>query len=228
MPENWSNHSKGNHSINMSIFYWNHIKHCVKYVKTRVFSDPYLSVYGENLQFCPYTGKYGFDFNTDGKIKIILLKFTRRSVLRLTLCSLKLCRILEALSRKVTTSGVPLIVVTTIWSFSPLSKCFFSHGSSNVDARSEVSSALSVAYLGPIKHLRCSFLRKILKPLKTFYKKILKPLNILVKGTILYVWWSPKCLIETSYKLGLMLCQTIIHTNFENICILWCTPSIMY
>ena len=123
-------------------------------------------------------------------------------------------------SRKVTASGVPLIVVTTILSFSRLNKCFFSHGRSNVDAWSEVSSTLSVAYLGPIKHLRCSFLQKILK--------ILKSLNILVKSTILYVWWSPKCLIETSYKLGLMLCQTIIHTNFENICILWYTPSIMY
>ena len=95
----------------MSIFYWNHVKHCVKYVKTRFFSDPYLSVHGENLQFCPYTGKHGYDFNTDRKIKIILLKVKRRSVLQLTLSSLKLCRILEAVSRKVTTSGVPLIVL---------------------------------------------------------------------------------------------------------------------
>ena len=50
----------------------------------------------------------------DGKIKIILLKVKRRSALQLTLSSLELCRILEAVLRKVTTSGVPLIVVTTI------------------------------------------------------------------------------------------------------------------
>ena len=149
MPENWSNRSKDNHSIKMSVFYWNHVKHCVKYVKTRFFSDPCLSVYGENLQFCPYTGKYGYDFNTDRKIKIILLKVKRRSVLQLALSSLKLCRILEAVSRKVTTSGVPLIVVTTVWSFSRSSKRFFSHWGSNVDASSEVNSALSVAYSGP-------------------------------------------------------------------------------
>ena len=86
----------------------------MKYVKKQVFSDPYLSVYRENLRFCPYTGKYGYDFNTDGKIKIILLKIKRRSALRLTLSSLKLYRILEAVSRTVTTSGVPLIAVTAI------------------------------------------------------------------------------------------------------------------
>ena len=57
----------------------------------------------ENLRFCPYMGKYGYDFNTDGKIKI-LLKVKKRSALRVTLSSLKLCRILEAVSRKVTTS----------------------------------------------------------------------------------------------------------------------------
>ena len=134
--------------INRSIFYWIHVKHCMKYVKTRVFSDPYLLVYGENLQFCPYTGKYGYDFNTDRKIKIILLKVKRRSVLQLALSSLKLCRILEAVSRKVTTSGFPLIVVTTIWSFSRSSKRFFSHWGSNVDAWSEVNSSLSVVYSG--------------------------------------------------------------------------------
>ena len=149
MSENRSNRSKDNHSINMSIFYWNHVKRCVKYVKTRVFSDPYLSVYGENLHFCPYSGKYGYDFNTDGKIKIILVKVKRRRALQLTLCSLKLCRILEAVSRKVTISGVPLMVVTTIWSFSRSSKRFFSHWGSNVDAWSEVNSILSVAYSGP-------------------------------------------------------------------------------
>ena len=49
-------------------------------------------------------GKYGYDFNTDGKIRIILLKVKKRSALRLTLSSLKLCRILEAVSRKVATS----------------------------------------------------------------------------------------------------------------------------
>ena len=114
VPENRSNRSRDNHSINKSIFYLNHVKHCVKYVKTRVFSDPYLSVYGENLQFCPYTGKYGYNSNTGRKFKIILLKVKRTSALQLTLSSLKLCRILEAVSRKVTTSGVPLIVVTTI------------------------------------------------------------------------------------------------------------------
>ena len=145
MSENWSNHSKDNHLINMSIFHWNHAKHCMKYVKTWVFSDPYLSVYGENLWFCPYTGKYRYDFNTDGKIKIILLKVKRRSALRLTLSSLKLCRILEAVPTKVTTSGVPLIVVTTIWSSNWSSKCFFSHYGSNVDAWFQVKCTLSVA-----------------------------------------------------------------------------------
>ena len=49
----------------------------------------------------------------DGKSKIILLKVKRRSALQLTSSSLDLCRILEAVLRKVT-SGVPLIVVTTI------------------------------------------------------------------------------------------------------------------
>ena len=73
-----------------------------------------MSAYGENLRFCPCTGKYGYDFNTDGKIKIILLKVKKKSALRVTISSLKLYRILEAVSRKVTTSGVPLIVVTTI------------------------------------------------------------------------------------------------------------------
>ena len=73
----------------------------MKYVKTWVFSDPYLSICEENLQFCPYTGKYGYDFDTDAKIKIILLKVKRRKALRLTLSSLKLCRILEAVSKKV-------------------------------------------------------------------------------------------------------------------------------
>ena len=53
------------------------------------------------MRFCPYTGKYGYDFNTDGKIEIILLKVKRRSAL-LTLSSLKLCRVLEAVSRKMT------------------------------------------------------------------------------------------------------------------------------
>ena len=146
MSETWSNHRKDNHSINMPIFYWNHVKHCERYIKTRAFSYPYLPVYGENLRFCSYTGKYGYDFNTDGKIKIILLKAKRRSVLRLTLSSLKLCRIREAILRKATTSGVPLIVVTTIWSFSRSSKCFFIHWGSNVGAWSEVNSTLSVAY----------------------------------------------------------------------------------
>ena len=98
----------------MSIFYENHVKHCVKYVEIQVFSDSYLSVYGENLRFYPYTGKCGYDFNADGKIKIILLKVKKRSALRLTLSSLKLYRILEAVSRKLTTSGVQLIVVITI------------------------------------------------------------------------------------------------------------------
>ena len=202
MSENWYNHSPDNHSINISIFYWNHVKQCMKYVKTQVFSDLYLSVYGENLQLCPYMGKYGYDFNTDRKIKIILMKVKRRSALRLTLSSLKLCRILEFVSRKMTTSGVPLIVVTTIWSFSRSSKWFLSHWGSNVDAWSEVTVHYLWRIQDPVKHLRCSFLQKIIKPLKTFYKKILKPLNILVKSPILYVWWSPKCVIETSYKLG--------------------------
>ena len=49
----------------------------------------------------------------DGKIKIIVLKLKRRSALQLSLSSLELCRILEAVLRKATTSGVPLIVVTT-------------------------------------------------------------------------------------------------------------------
>ena len=145
MPENWSNHSKDNHSINMSIFYWNHVKHCVKYVKTWVFSDLYLSVCGDNLRFCPY----GYDFNTDGKIKIFLLKVKKRSSLRLILSSLKLSRIFEAVLRRVTTSGVPLIVVATTWSFSRSSKRFVSHWDSNVDAWFEVNSALPVAYSGP-------------------------------------------------------------------------------
>ena len=48
--------------------------------------------------------KYGYDFNTDGKIKIILLKVKSRRALRLTLFSLKVCRILEAVSRKVAIS----------------------------------------------------------------------------------------------------------------------------
>ena len=48
----------------------------------------------------------------DGKIKIVL-KLKRRSALQLSLSSLELCRILEAVLRKATTSGVPLIVVTT-------------------------------------------------------------------------------------------------------------------
>ena len=104
MPEKLSNHSRDNHSINMSIFYWNHVKHWMKYVETWVFSDLYLYVYGQNLGFCPYMRKYGCDFNTDRKIKIILLKVKRRSALQLTLSSLKLCRILEAVSRKVATS----------------------------------------------------------------------------------------------------------------------------
>ena len=86
----------------------------MKYVKKQVFSDQYLSVYGENLRFCPCTGKYGYDFNTDGKIRIILQKSKRRSALRPILSSLKLHRIREAVLRKVTTSGVPMIVVTTI------------------------------------------------------------------------------------------------------------------
>ena len=102
----------------------------------------------ENLWFCPYTGKYGYDFNPGGKIKIILLKVKRRTALRLTLSSLKLCRILESVSRKVTTSGVWLIVVTTIWSFSWSSKRLFSRWGSNVDAWSEINSTLSVAYSG--------------------------------------------------------------------------------
>ena len=67
MPEKWYNHSRDNHSINMSVFYRNHVKHCMEYVETWVFSDPYLSVHGENLRFCPYMGKYGCDFNTDRK-----------------------------------------------------------------------------------------------------------------------------------------------------------------
>ena len=83
----------------------------------------------------------------------------------------------------------------------------------------------------PVKQLRWSFLQKILKPLKTFYKKILKSLNILVKSPILYVWWSPKYLFKTSYKLRSMLYQTIIDTNYlnsETIFILWYKRSIMY
>ena len=67
MPEKWYNHSRDNHSINMSAFYRNHVKHCMEYVETWVFSDPYLSVHEENLRFCPYMGKYGCDFNTDRK-----------------------------------------------------------------------------------------------------------------------------------------------------------------
>ena len=145
MSETWSNHRKDNHSINMPILYWNHVKHCERYIKTRAFSDSYLPVYGENLWFCPYTGKYEYDFNTDGKIKIILLKTKRRSVLRLTLFSLKLCRIRETVLRKVATSGVPLIVVTTIWSFSQSSKRFFIHWGSNVCGWSELDSTLSVS-----------------------------------------------------------------------------------
>ena len=50
---------------------------------------------------------------------------------------------------------------------------------------------LTVDYLwriqDPAKHPRCSFLQKILKPLKSFCKKILNPLDILVKSTNLYV-----------------------------------------
>ena len=47
------------------------------------------------------------------KIKIFLLKVKKRSSLRLILPSLKLSRIFEAVLRRVTTSGVPLIVVAT-------------------------------------------------------------------------------------------------------------------
>ena len=76
------------------------------------------------IRICPYMERIcdsaHIRENTDmiliqtQKIKIILLKVKRRSALRLTLSSLKLYRILEAVSRKVTSSGVPLIVVTTI------------------------------------------------------------------------------------------------------------------
>ena len=44
---------------------------------------------------------------------------------------------------------VLLIVVATTWSFSRSSKRFVSHWGSNVDAWSEVNSALPVAYSGP-------------------------------------------------------------------------------
>ena len=47
-----------------------------------------------------YKGKYGYDFNTDGKTEIILLKVKRRNALRLSLSSLKLCRILKAVSKR--------------------------------------------------------------------------------------------------------------------------------
>lgn len=40
------------------------------------------------------------------------------SVLQITLASLELGKILEATSRKVTTSGVSFIEITTIWSLS--------------------------------------------------------------------------------------------------------------
>ena len=32
---------------------------CMKYARTRVFTDPYSPVQGQNLRFCPYTREYG-------------------------------------------------------------------------------------------------------------------------------------------------------------------------
>ena len=83
----------------------------MKYVKIRVFFDPYLSVYGQNWK--KNTRKYRYDFSRDGKIKIILLNIKSRSALRLTLLSLKLCKTLETVLEDVTTSGVSLILATT-------------------------------------------------------------------------------------------------------------------
>ena len=125
----------------MSILHWNQVKHCVKYVKIRVLSDPYLSVYGQNCK--KNTRKYRYDFSTDGKIKIILLNIKSRSAIRLTLLSLKLCKTLETVLEDVTTSGVSLILATTNWSFSRSNNCFFNQWDSNVDAWSEVNSYIS-------------------------------------------------------------------------------------
>ena len=47
MLEYFSNHRKDNQLINMSIFYWNHIIHCVKYTKIRALSDPHFPAYGK-------------------------------------------------------------------------------------------------------------------------------------------------------------------------------------
>ena len=74
------------------------------YISKHGFSLTRICPYMERICDCPYMGKYGYDFNTGGKIKIILLKVKSRRALRLTLFSLKLCRILEAVSRKVAIS----------------------------------------------------------------------------------------------------------------------------
>ena len=34
-------------------------RHCIKYARIRVFTDPYSPVYGQNLQFCLYTEESG-------------------------------------------------------------------------------------------------------------------------------------------------------------------------
>ena len=160
------------------------------------------------------------------------MKVKRRSALRLTLSSPKFCRILETVSRKVTTSGVPLIMVTTTWSFSQSSNVFFNQWGSDVGAWSDVNSKLSKAHSGPCQTSKMQLFaknKKMLKSLNTFYKKV--PLNILVKSHILYVWWSPKCATETNYKLGSSLYQAIINTdclNSETICILSYKYSTMY
>ena len=151
MPGNWSNHSKDNHSINMSIFYWNHVKtkNVTWNMSKQRFSLICICLYMDRICDSVHIWENTDMILIDGKIKIILLKVKRRSALQLTLSSLELCRILEAVLRKVTTSGVPLIVVTTIWFFNQSSNLFFNHWGSNVDAWSEVNSTLSVAYSGP-------------------------------------------------------------------------------
>ena len=129
------------------------------------------------IRICPYMGRICDSVHIRENTDMILIqteKIKRRSALRLTLSSLKLCRILEAVSRKVTSSGVPLIVVTTIWSFNRSSKRFFSHWDSNLDSWCEVNNSLSVAYSGPYQTSKMQLFQKILEiHEKPFTKKYL-------------------------------------------------------
>ena len=58
---------------------WNISKHGFSLIRICPYTER-ICDYGK---ISPYTGKYGYDFNADEKIKIILLKVERKSLLQL-------------------------------------------------------------------------------------------------------------------------------------------------